>query len=71
MKPVALEAYQWPPSTEVIARRVGLDPRATYRVRVYGQQDTQELSGAYLMENGVTVQLRGDYDSTSVLMERM
>jgi histidinol-phosphate/aromatic aminotransferase/cobyric acid decarboxylase-like protein/imidazoleglycerol phosphate dehydratase HisB len=31
MKPVALEAYQWPPSTEVIARRVGLDPRAIVR----------------------------------------
>ena len=52
-------------------RVLGLDPRATYRVRVYGQQDTQELSGAYLMENGITVELRGDYDSTSVLLERM
>ncbi len=31
MRPVALEAYQWPPSTEVIARRVGLDPRAIVR----------------------------------------
>ncbi len=31
MKAVALEAYQWPPSTEVIARRVGLDPRAIVR----------------------------------------
>ena len=27
MKPVALEAYQWPPSTEVLAERVGIDPR--------------------------------------------
>ena len=31
MKPVALEAYQWPPSTEVSPRRVGLDPRAIVR----------------------------------------
>jgi imidazoleglycerol phosphate dehydratase HisB/histidinol-phosphate/aromatic aminotransferase/cobyric acid decarboxylase-like protein len=31
MKPVALEAYQWPSSTEVIAQRVGLDPRAIVR----------------------------------------
>jgi histidinol-phosphate aminotransferase/imidazoleglycerol-phosphate dehydratase/histidinol-phosphatase len=31
MKPIALEAYQWPPSTEAIARRVGLDPRAIVR----------------------------------------
>ncbi|HVA52997.1 MAG TPA: aminotransferase class I/II-fold pyridoxal phosphate-dependent enzyme [Acidimicrobiales bacterium] len=31
MKPEALEAYQWPPSTAVIAERVGLDPRAIVR----------------------------------------
>ncbi len=31
MRPAALEAYQWPPSTEVIARRVGLDPRSIVR----------------------------------------
>jgi len=31
MKPEVLEAYQWPPSTEVIAQRVGLDPRSIVR----------------------------------------
>ena len=31
MKPVALEAYQWPPSSEVLARRVGIDPRSIVR----------------------------------------
>ena len=31
MKPVALAAYQWPPSNEVIAQRVGLDPRSILR----------------------------------------
>ena len=31
MKPVALVAYQWPPSNEVIAERVGLDPRSILR----------------------------------------
>ena len=31
MKPVALEAYQWPPSTEALARRVGIDPRSIVR----------------------------------------
>jgi histidinol-phosphate/aromatic aminotransferase/cobyric acid decarboxylase-like protein/imidazoleglycerol phosphate dehydratase HisB len=31
MKPVALVAYQWPPSNEVIAQRVGLDPRSILR----------------------------------------
>jgi histidinol-phosphate/aromatic aminotransferase/cobyric acid decarboxylase-like protein/imidazoleglycerol phosphate dehydratase HisB len=30
-KPVALEAYQWPPSNEVIAAKVGLDPRSILR----------------------------------------
>lgn len=30
-KPVALDAYQWPPSTEAIADKVGLDPRAIIR----------------------------------------
>ena len=30
-KPVALEAYQWPPSNEVIAEKVGLDPRSILR----------------------------------------
>jgi histidinol-phosphate/aromatic aminotransferase/cobyric acid decarboxylase-like protein/imidazoleglycerol phosphate dehydratase HisB len=31
MKPVALEAYQWPPSTEVLAQRLGLDPSSIVR----------------------------------------
>ena len=31
MKPEALEAYQWPPSSEVIAERWGVDPRSIVR----------------------------------------
>ena len=31
MNPVALEAYEWPPSNEVLARRVGLDPSMMLR----------------------------------------
>jgi histidinol-phosphate/aromatic aminotransferase/cobyric acid decarboxylase-like protein/imidazoleglycerol phosphate dehydratase HisB len=31
MKPVPLEAYQWPPSNEVLAQRMGLDPRSIVR----------------------------------------
>jgi histidinol-phosphate/aromatic aminotransferase/cobyric acid decarboxylase-like protein/imidazoleglycerol phosphate dehydratase HisB len=31
MKPIAIEAYQWPPSTEVIAEQVGLSPSAIVR----------------------------------------
>jgi len=30
-RPIALDAYQWPPSNEVIAERVGLDPRDIIR----------------------------------------
>jgi histidinol-phosphate aminotransferase/imidazoleglycerol-phosphate dehydratase/histidinol-phosphatase len=30
-KPVALDAYQWPPSNEALAARAGLDPRAIIR----------------------------------------
>ena len=36
-----------------------------------GDSRTQTLSGAYLMDEGVTVRLGGDYDSTSVLLERL
>lgn len=31
MKPAALDSYQWPPSNEAIARRVGIDPRRVVR----------------------------------------
>jgi hypothetical protein len=30
-----------------------------------------ELSGAYLMSHGLNVNLRGDFDSTAVVLERM
>jgi alpha-galactosidase len=52
-------------------RLAGLDAKATYKVQAIGQTASQELSGAYLMQNGVTVRLTGDYDSTAVLLERM
>ncbi|MGD1073149.1 MAG: GH36 C-terminal domain-containing protein [Bryobacteraceae bacterium] len=48
----------------------GLDPKAAYRVQVLGQTTAQEWSGAYLMQNGVSLRLVGDYDSTAVLLER-
>jgi hypothetical protein len=28
------------------------------------------LSGAYLMRNGINVNLRGDFDATAVILER-
>ena len=51
-------------------RLAGLDPKAVYRVTVLGDSGSQTLSGAYLMDAGVTVRLTGDFDSTSVLLER-
>lgn len=51
----------------------GLDEKAVYRVESVNNklQDRQtELSGAYLMHHGLTPNLRGDYDSTAVILEK-
>jgi alpha-galactosidase len=61
------QQYQQP--TPAI-RLAGLDPKAVYRVTVLSDSQARTLSGAYLMSVGVTVRLTGDYDSTSVLLER-
>ena len=52
----------------------GLVPEAVYRIerlddRLVDKQ--QSLSGAALMERGLTFDLRGDFDATSVLLERI
>jgi alpha-galactosidase len=47
----------------------GLAPQAVYGLQ-YLNGRTAELSGAYLMRHGVDVNLRGDYDSTSVVITR-
>ena len=49
----------------------GLDPRAVYRVNAWNSTDNQNLSGAYLMEQGYPVRLRGDYDSTAIVFRRV
>ncbi|GAC1666003.1 MAG: alpha-galactosidase [Candidatus Acidiferrum sp.] len=51
----------------------GLDEGAVYRVHRYGDTDDQSksLSGAYLMHHGLDFNLKGDYDSASVLLERV
>lgn len=51
-------------------RPAGLDPKATYRMQVYGQTASTTYSGAYLMQNGIALRLAGDYDSTVVKLER-
>jgi alpha-galactosidase len=51
----------------------GLDASAVYQLEpIAGRlQDSQtELSGAYLMNHGVAPNLRGDYDSMAVILER-
>jgi alpha-galactosidase len=51
----------------------GLDPRALYRLEsIDGKlvESQPQLSGAYLMQAGLNVTLRGDFDSTAVILEK-
>lgn len=51
----------------------GLDPDAVYRVRSLDGKLAEKLetaSGAYLMAHGLTFDLKGDFDSTAVVLER-
>jgi alpha-galactosidase len=52
----------------------GLDPRAIYRLesvdnKLTGRQPP--LSGAYLMQAGISVNLQGDFDGTAVILEKV
>jgi alpha-galactosidase len=52
----------------------GLDERAVYKLEsVDGKlvEKQPQLSGAYLMRAGLNVNLRGDFDSTAVVVERV
>jgi alpha-galactosidase len=52
----------------------GLDARAVYKLEsIDGKlvDKRPQLSGAYLMENGLNLNLRGDFDSTAVLLHRI
>ena len=54
-------------------RLQGLDAHATYRLEsVDGKlvERQPQLSGAYLMQAGLNVNLRGDFDSTAVILEK-
>ena len=51
----------------------GLDPKARYRVRPLDEKKYSGeavVSGAVLMGAGLPLQLRGDYDSTAIVLER-
>ncbi len=65
------QQYNTPVST---VRLRGLDPRAMYRIEsIDGKlaEKQPQLSGAYLMEAGLNPILRGDFDATAVVMERV
>ncbi|HEX6496915.1 MAG TPA: alpha-galactosidase [Acidobacteriaceae bacterium] len=57
-----------------LVRLHGLDPKAMYRLRPLDPKQLrsqQEASGSYWMGHGLQLELRGDYDSTAVVLERM
>lgn len=65
------QEYDTPPPTIQLR---GLDARAVYKVESIDGKLTDkqpELSGAYLMESGLNLNLRGDFDSTAVLLHRI
>jgi alpha-galactosidase len=52
----------------------GLDERAVYRVESIDGKLVEALpqqSGAYLMKAGLNLNLRGDFDATAVILERV
>jgi alpha-galactosidase len=52
----------------------GLDPRAVYRLRSLDGKLVEKMetaSGAYLLEHGLTFDLKGDFDGTAVVLERV
>jgi alpha-galactosidase len=51
----------------------GLDERALYKVESVNNklmERQSQLSGAYLMQVGLNVNLRGDFDGTALILER-
>jgi alpha-galactosidase len=52
----------------------GLAEDATYSVTTMNgklQEQTEKLSGAYLMHHGIQLQLQGDYDATAIRFDRV
>jgi alpha-galactosidase len=51
----------------------GLDPKATYKLDSVDNKLVEKqgaLSGAYLMNRGLNVNLRGDFDATAIILDR-
>jgi alpha-galactosidase len=69
------QQFLWP--TPTICLR-GLDEKALYRIRTIddklmvppGFSVAEGVSGSFLMHHGLDLNLRGDYDSTLVILER-
>jgi alpha-galactosidase len=52
----------------------GLDEGAMYKVQAIDPKQvtgTENVSGAYLMHHGIDLTLKGDYDSTAVILEKL
>jgi alpha-galactosidase len=52
----------------------GLDPDALYRIKTIDDRPLEEqevVSGSFLANHGLNLRLRGDYDSTSVALEKV
>jgi alpha-galactosidase len=62
------QEYNTPPPALLL---VGLDARAVYRLESLDGKPLGNSSGAYLMQHGVNLTLRGDFDSTAVLLHRV
>ncbi|HEY3457269.1 MAG TPA: alpha-galactosidase [Bryobacteraceae bacterium] len=62
------QEYNTPPPALLLQ---GLNGRSVYRLESLDGKTLGEESGAYLMQHGVNVTLRGDFDSTAVLLHRL
>ncbi len=50
----------------------GLDEKATYKIEPLDNKRVEKpLSGAYLMNQGLNVNLKGDFDSTVIICDRL
>jgi alpha-galactosidase len=57
-----------------VVRLRGLDANATYEIHPMDPQkdiELQRMSGAYLMGDGISLDLEGDYAATAVVLERV
>jgi alpha-galactosidase len=57
-----------------LLRLEGLAADATYSVTTINdklKEQTDKLSGAYLMHHGIQLRLRGDYDAAAIKFDRV